>query len=230
MPSITTAVYRPYDATVMSVPSTLNAINDMWGGRQESDILLDNHVKKPYYSQHADESEFSMVTTAADHVRNESEAHTVCVSLHNPYSLTEPIRNLYVCECDECRSATTMAVSEEVETTFYAPDLAVQQPKFMPPPPPRVDTYDVIAACGCEDPDATVYNMMVRWYSKTSVVAAYFNPDEACPPPNPELYTFAQWVEMVNEWWYRNFEHLQKKVVVAAAPRTRNTTAPSSLW
>eukprot|EP00331_Platyophrya_macrostoma_P004892 CAMPEP_0176417404 /NCGR_PEP_ID=MMETSP0127-20121128/6871_1 /TAXON_ID=938130 /ORGANISM="Platyophrya macrostoma, Strain WH" /LENGTH=227 /DNA_ID=CAMNT_0017797563 /DNA_START=77 /DNA_END=760 /DNA_ORIENTATION=+ len=227
MPSIASTIYRPYEANVLMVPSTLSAITDMWGGRQESDILLEDNVKKTFLSQLVESEPFVEAEPTSD-------LHTIRIQVRNPYSLTEPIRNIFMCECDECRSSMMMPAQasseQEAEVIMFETEM-VEEPisQFMPPPPPRVDTYDVIAACGCEDPDSAVYNMMVRWYTRTSRVAAFFTPDETCPPPNPELYTFAQWCERVNEWWYRNFEHRQMKPVAPA--RSRNApTGTQPLW
>lgn len=83
--------------------------------------------------------------------------------------------------------------------------------RFMPPPPPRRDTYDVIAACGAEDPDAAIYAMMMRWFTKAVAVEPFFV-DEQCPRPDPSRYDFVTWCDQVNAWWFRHFEHRQKKV------------------
>eukprot|EP00455_Lapot_gusevi_P045309 TRINITY_DN5775_c0_g1_i4.p2 TRINITY_DN5775_c0_g1~~TRINITY_DN5775_c0_g1_i4.p2 ORF type:complete len:144 (-),score=40.11 TRINITY_DN5775_c0_g1_i4:307-738(-) len=112
-----------------------------------------------------------------------------------------------------CHQTETEVSAPIVDDNIYEEEVyEIPVSKFMPPAPPRIDTYDVIVACGAADPDTVIYNMMMRWYSKVAKVQSAFSPESDCPPPSPTEYSFADWCEMVNQWWFKNFEHRQKKV------------------
>lgn len=218
MPSIVTSQrFNPYIPNVVQAP-VLGSFADMWGVRQESDILLDDGMNSKKYRENTqdDAHPIEEQTTYAE--------HTTRVVLHNPYSLTQPLTEVYACTCAECNHGTEksyvddlVAVSREELEPVDLVDYAALS-RFMPPPPPRADTYDVIAACGCQDSDSVVYHMMVRWYTKARASQTLFDVDTECPGPSPDEYTFMEWCAMASDWWLRNFEHRQKKQPAHRAP------------
>lgn len=193
----------PYKAKAIENAPLMGSFADMWGVRQESDIILEDGMHKRHN---------------AGEDQSDDVDHTIRVLQHNPYSLTNPLTQLYSCTCGHCSAPETVisrpAGEVAADPHYVTEDAAIVDDtlsRFMPPPPPRVDTYDVLAACGAVDPDTVVYQMMVRWYSKTSRAQTLFDVDCPCPSPSPAEYSFVEWCTMVNEWWYRNFEHRQKK-------------------
>lgn len=206
MPSIVS--YNPYEVKV--VAPILGSFADLWESRQESDIIYEENIdnKKQRLFHQVDEA-----PAVHDIAAVEAHQHIQKVTCHNPYSLAEPVLQVFACQCPECNHMQSFMVPEEEEMYYEEPMPVVS--RFMPPAPPRLDTYDVIAACGAENPDSIIYNMMVRWFAKVSQVQMYFVPEgEECPPPQPEEYDFATWCQMTNSWWMKHFEHRQKKVHV----------------
>jgi hypothetical protein len=203
MPSI---AYNPYSAVVTEAPA-LGAFADMWNVRQESDMILEEDLK-------TQKSRLDNIAETAERPEGELP-HTVKVAVHNPYSMRNPVTTVFVCHCDACEPR---GLQEGTLPGEYYEEVS----RFMPPPPPRMDTYDVIMACGAHDPDTAVYEMMMRWFRKTSNAQHQFPIDDQCPGPNPEGYDFAQWCERANGWWRRNFEHMQRKRAGHRAPHSRN--------
>lgn len=177
----------------------MGSFADMWGVRQESDIILEDGIQKRLQTETA--------------LQQDDIDHTMRVLQHNPYSLTNPLTEVYTCTCGHCNLHSKPAADYFVDPHYVTEDVLEEGvvSRFMPPPPPRVDTYDVIAACGAVDPDSVIYQMMMRWYSRVLKSQVQFDVDAACPSPSPSEYTFSEWCSMVNDWWYRNFEHRQKK-------------------
>ena len=212
MPSIAVS-FKPYEVRVFDAP-VMGSFADMWGVRQESDIVFEDGTQK------------SCINTLQEEHATE---HTIKVTTHNPYSLTQPVTQVYACNCAECQGhshegCAAMMIDEPL--MMPEDDAVVNVPHFMPAPPPRVDTYDVIAACGAVDPDSIVFNMMMRWFSKVSRIQEFFDVDIACPAPSPAEYNFSDWCVMVNEWWVRNFEHRQKRQSAATAPHRHGASNP----
>lgn len=204
MPSLAVNSFNPYSAHVLETP-VMGSFPEVWEGRQASDIVLEDAAFKSKSIAPVDEG-INSYDCPATSLSNE---HTMRIRLHNPYSLTQPLTEVYSCTCGMCANG-------DVNSSYDIPvELPCEMPisKFMPPAPPRLDTYDVIVACGAVDPDTIVYNMMMRWYNKASKAQSAFNLESECPPPSPAEYSFAEWCEMVNAWWFKNFEHRQKKVV-----------------
>jgi len=101
--------------------------------------------------------------------------------------------------------------------------------RFMPPAPPRLDTCDVLFACGADNADTIVYMMMTRWYTKVCQIQHFFVSDEAhCPEPRPDGYSFGEWCQLANDWWKKNFAHLQKKAAVSPTTSPTSFSAPSN--
>jgi len=187
----------------------LGAFADVWEMRQESDIILDDGAEKNHFDDDA----------AAD--AGGDDSHACKVVRYNPYSLDAPVTDLFVCVCMECsgsgnnsKHADEYAAADDDDVAMgEEEEAAVEVSPFMPPPPPRPDTFDVLSACGAEDADAVIYQLMMRWFTRVAAVQRYFLAagDEPCPEPAPEHYDFKEWCEMVNAWWFANFEHRQKK-------------------
>lgn len=198
----------PYKIKAIDNTPVMGSFADMWGVRQESDIILEDGMQKRLNGGESQSDDMD---------------HTIRVLQHNPYSLTNPLTQVYSCTCGHCSAPATVKthLADTAADPHYVTEdgAAVEETlsRFMPPPPPRVDTYDVLAACGAVDPDTVVYQMMVRWFSKTERAQTLFDVDCPCPSPSPSEYSFAEWCTMVNEWWYRNFEHRQKKQHRSAA-------------
>ena len=217
---------------------------DVWEARQDSDVLLEDALGQKASTAifvHQDDDENEQDMSYGD------QHFGIKAFCHNPYSLTQPVTEVVVCLCDTCTSGATTprattfesALSSEFMTpeptysdsTTAMPLLASAPPmtvRFMPPPPPRMDTCDVLHACGCPDADSAVYMMMTRWYAKVAEVQYHFVAEQdLCPGPNPDEYTFGEWCQKANEWWTKTFSHMQKKTVTPrrsekfVAPRGR---------
>ena len=184
----------------MMFESNYNGIvanDDAYNARLESRLVMEDNVTK--------KAPKAIEVISVTQQQQTPSAHVTSVKVHNPYSLTNALECKFQCSCTAC--------------TGVAPVVEVAS-AFMPPPPPRLDTYDVISFCGAEDPDTVIYNMMVRWFTKVSAVQQRFvAEDNFCPEPKPSEYDFVEWCRQVNEWWYENFEHRQKKAVAAPARR-----------
>jgi hypothetical protein len=208
MPSFPISAYNTHNTHVLETP-VMGSFPEVWEGRQASDIVMEDVTFKP--KPFATNVEVEYVSPNPIHTDDDASAdHTTRIRLHNPYSITEPLTEVYSCTCGVCNYVETSAPADN----SYEEEIAFEMPvsKFMPPAPPRIDTYDVIVACGAADPDTVIYNMMMRWYAKVAKVQSAFHPESDCPPPSPTDYSFADWCEMVNQWWFKNFEHRQKKV------------------
>jgi len=92
-------------------------------------------------------------------------------------------------------------------------EMSVILARFMPPPPPRVDTIDILTACGTPEADVVVYHLMMRWFAKATAGQSYFisREEDFCPAPKPAEYGFVEWCDKVSQWWFKHFEHLQKR-------------------
>lgn len=166
------------------------------------------------------------------------DVHNRRVYCYNPYSLTQPMVPIYSCPCDSCsgQGSPSESVQQHTRSTSYeyAPEeslpLSEHQVKqegeeqegmlpestyvspFMPPPPPRIDTCDVLFACGTSNADVVVYELTMRWFAKVCRVQHFFVAEtEGCPEPSPAEYTFGEWCQKVSTWWAAHFEHMQKK-------------------
>lgn len=210
MPSIPVSTFNPYNTHVVEAP-VMGSFAEVWEGRQASDIVLEDVTFKPKNNTHV-----NVDYMPVDPINMDDHEHTTRIRLHNPYSITEPLTEVYSCSCGMCNHVNTDDSAQQQQFTEVADEETYEMPisKFMPPAPPRIDTYDVIVACGAADPDTIIYNMMMRWYGKVAKAQAAFNPESECPPPSPTDYTFAEWCEMTSQWWIKNFEHRQKKVFV----------------
>ena len=174
------------------------ANDDAFNAHQESRLVLEDSIAKKATPAMIEVESISPTALPTPHVTS--------VKVHNPYSLTRTMECKFQCNCVAC--------------TGVDPTVAEVATVFMPPPPPRLDTYDVISFCGAEDPDTVIYNMMVRWFTKvTAVQHKFVEAGNFCPEPKPTEYDFVEWCRQVNEWWYENFEHRQKKAAVAPVAR-----------
>ena len=91
---------------------------------------------------------------------------------------------------------------------------------FMPPPPPSPVTNNILAQGGNRDADADHYRMMMRWYERVLRSQVYFiqqsgsEGDDGCWCPSPHsggAMSFFEWAHACQNWWFRNFEHMQTK-------------------
>jgi hypothetical protein len=242
---------------------------DVWEARQDSDVLLDDALGTKastaiFIHEEADAQQQQQQLDESFHPLT-PEHKSVRGFRHNPYSLTETLKEVEACFCSACTSPATTprrpsnameplpsqeyySLSAEqpssgaasfdlcaaAEETVVAPPppsfaeatLPISLPpptsfRFMPPPPPRMDTCDVLHACGCPDADGAVYVIMTKWYAKVLQVQQYFLPEsDFCPPPAPEEYTFGDWCAQANEWWTYHFANMQKKVFTGRGGRS----------
>lgn len=94
-----------------------------------------------------------------------------------------------------------------------------QLSSFMPPPPPpRIMTL-VLEEEGNRAASSVFFHVLTRWYNHVIEAQEFFTaPEDYCPPPNKELYSFDEWADRVSGWWYTHFEHRQKKPSRFVAP------------
>eukprot|EP01084_Bolivina_argentea_P055881 102363_1 len=90
----------------------LGSFADVWESRQTSEIIMDELKKDA-----EEEEEEDMPRTPSD---ASSAAHPQLITCHNPYSLTEPMMNIYVCQCEDCLN-TSRPVSQEYNVEVSQP-------------------------------------------------------------------------------------------------------------
>jgi hypothetical protein len=211
----------------------LGSFADLWEMRQTSDILLEDTTDKKLY----EEGEEQQVAPCYD-PHTGYYVHPMRVTTHNPYSLSDPIYSVYMCHCEACQSMGS-SQSDGSEQCLYReqviieqvpqpqPEQLVEEPVsvFMPPPPPRLDTADVLAACECPDAVELVFSMMQRWYVRAARAQSYFVAEADFSPAPTEGATtedHVEWCRSINQWWYNHFEHRQKKQFVPRAHQGHN--------
>lgn len=233
------------DASAAAIPVYGGSFADVWEARQDSDVLLEDGLGNKAATTIFDDGQNAYPEYQEQQQQQElpSPQHqSIRGFCHNPYSLTEPVKEVVACYCSACsspaispRRAMTFDSTGSAEhmtpehsfnsnsNSFQQQDVALELPvaveapfsiRFMPPPPPRMDTCDVLHACGCPDADSVVYNLMTKWFAKVQQIQGYFLPEtEFCPLPSPNQYTFGEWCLKANEWWSLHFANMQKKPV-----------------
>ena len=189
----------------------LGSFADVWECRQTSDIIMDELKKEEEEEQHLEETVSSATGTPRD-------PHPQRIVSRNPYSLSEPVTNLYTCFCVECsqQKSSRMGSQEysvdvkhecnEGLALYKTPEIPSA---FMPPPPPRPDTAAIIAYGGALNAIEIFRQLLFRWYRKTCEVQHYFVSENDMCPFEPHATT--QWCQHMNTWWTKNFSHLQRK-------------------